>query len=87
MHFDVSGKGHSSSSGMAKLCFQIMANMIVFVPLCTGLLLLWVSFCRRVRGQGGESKHADSLKGVHCPTGIPDLAEHFDDYRLGRHNP
>jgi predicted DNA-binding antitoxin AbrB/MazE fold protein len=28
----------------------------------------------------------DPLDGVRCATGIADLAEHFDDYRLGRRN-
>ncbi len=32
-------------SPMSMPSFQIVANMIVFVPLCTGLLLLWLS-CR-----------------------------------------
>jgi predicted DNA-binding antitoxin AbrB/MazE fold protein len=26
----------------------------------------------------------DPLRGIRTATGIPDLAEHFDDYRLGR---
>jgi predicted DNA-binding antitoxin AbrB/MazE fold protein len=30
---------------------------------------------------------ADPLEGVRAATGIPDLAEHFDDYRLGRRKP
>lgn len=33
------------------------------------------------------SAYNDPLDGVRCATGIPDLAEHFDDYRLGHHNP
>lgn len=32
--------------------------------------------------QGGEL--GDPLSGVRAATGISDLAEHFDDYRLGR---
>jgi predicted DNA-binding antitoxin AbrB/MazE fold protein len=35
----------------------------------------------------GEDASEDPLEGVRCATGIPDLAEHFDDYRLGRRNP
>jgi hypothetical protein len=31
--------------------------------------------------------YADPLDGIDCATGIPDLAEHFDDYRLGHLNP
>jgi predicted DNA-binding antitoxin AbrB/MazE fold protein len=27
---------------------------------------------------------ADPLAGIRVATGIPDLAEHFDDYRFGR---
>ena len=34
-----------------------------------------------------KSGHDDPLDGVGCATGIPDLAEHFDDYRLGCRNP
>lgn len=30
---------------------------------------------------------ADPLEGVRAATGIPDLAEHFDDYRFGRRRP
>ncbi len=30
------------------------------------------------------SSGADPLAGIRQPTGIPDLAEHFDDYRFGR---
>ena len=29
----------------------------------------------------------DPLAGVEVATGIPDLAEHFDDYRFGRRRP
>lgn len=29
----------------------------------------------------------DPLAGVRASTGIPDLAENFDDYRLGRRQP
>lgn len=29
------------------------------------------------------SDRRDPLEGIRCATGIPDLAEHFDDYRLG----
>ena len=29
----------------------------------------------------------DPLDGIRVATGIPDLAEHFDDYRFGRRNP
>ncbi len=29
----------------------------------------------------------DPLHGLSVATGIPDLAEHFDDYRLGRRQP
>lgn len=32
-------------------------------------------------------KTEDPLDGIRCATGIPDLAEHFDDYRLGRKTP
>lgn len=31
---------------------------------------------------GGQ--RGDPLEGVRASTGIPDLAEHFDDYRFGR---
>ena len=30
---------------------------------------------------------ADPLRGLATSTGVPDLAEHFDDYRLGRRQP
>jgi predicted DNA-binding antitoxin AbrB/MazE fold protein len=40
-----------------------------------------------VAGQQEGSDRADPLNGVRCATGIPDLAEHFDDYRLGCRNP
>lgn len=29
----------------------------------------------------------DPLRGLSISTGIPDLAEHFDDYRFGRRRP
>jgi predicted DNA-binding antitoxin AbrB/MazE fold protein len=35
-------------------------------------------------GPQRASDRADPLAGVRCATGIPDLAEHFDDYRFGR---
>ena len=31
-----------------------------------------------------QSNGADPLAAIRQPTGIPDLAEHFDDYRFGR---
>ncbi len=31
-----------------------------------------------------NSVRDDPLEGIRCPTGISDLAEQFDDYRLGR---
>ncbi len=30
---------------------------------------------------------ADPLAGIRTPTGIPDLAENFDDYRFGKQRP
>lgn len=36
---------------------------------------------------GGDGDRVDPLGGVSCATGIPDLAEHFDDYRFGRRSP
>ncbi len=30
-----------------------------------------------------QAEPVDPLEGVRCATGIADLAEHFDDYRLG----
>ena len=34
----------------------------------------------KTSGSNGE----DPLAGIRSSTGIPDLAEHFDDYRFGR---
>jgi len=36
--------------------------------------------------QGANGK-ADPLAGIRATTGIPDLAEHFDDYRFGKRRP
>lgn len=35
-------------------------------------------------GNPQSRNSGDPLSGVRTATGIPDLAEHFDDYRLGR---
>ena len=35
-------------------------------------------------GEPRDQAKSDPLEGVHVATGIPDLAEHFDDYRFGR---
>jgi predicted DNA-binding antitoxin AbrB/MazE fold protein len=32
---------------------------------------------------GRNSERDEPLEGIRCATGISDLAEHFDDYRLG----
>ena len=34
-----------------------------------------------------DGSRQDPLEGLRMATGIPDLAEHFDDYRFGRRNP
>ena len=34
-----------------------------------------------------SGQSADPLGGIRVSTGIPDLAEHFDDYRFGRRRP
>ena len=35
----------------------------------------------------GDTDQTDPLEGVRVATGIPDLAERFDDYRFGRRTP
>ena len=34
--------------------------------------------------RGGDAERSDPLEGIRCDTGISDLAEHFDGYRLGQ---
>lgn len=41
----------------------------------------------RQQNHARSSDWADPLAGVRVDTGIPDLAEHFDDYRFGRRQP
>ena len=36
---------------------------------------------------GTKESLSDPLAGIRVSTGIPDLAEHFDDYRFGRRQP
>jgi predicted DNA-binding antitoxin AbrB/MazE fold protein len=39
------------------------------------------------QGACSGQQEGDPLDGVRVSTGIPDLAEHFNDYRFGRRKP
>ena len=47
---------HDSRPVMLEPQYQLLANTVVFVPLCTGLLLLWLSFRPRGKEKVGWRK-------------------------------